>query len=92
MKKMLLLFCLGLAACDGSLNGDQRLQRGTTEQEVTQLQGSRRLTGSSCEPAALPRPTRFLARCTSTGGGCGRRMPSSSRTFAGNGGEPVALS
>jgi hypothetical protein len=37
MKKMLLLFCLGLAACDGSLNGDQ--QRGMTEQEVTQLQG-----------------------------------------------------
>jgi hypothetical protein len=39
MKKMLPLFCLGLAACDGSLQGDRRLQRGMTEQEVTQLQG-----------------------------------------------------
>jgi len=39
MKKMLALFCLGLAACDGSLQGDRRLQRGMTEQEVTQLEG-----------------------------------------------------
>jgi len=39
MKKMLALFCLGLAACDGSLHGDRRLQRGMTEQEVTQLEG-----------------------------------------------------
>jgi hypothetical protein len=39
MKKMLTLFCLGLAACDGSMHGDWRLQRGMTEQEVTQLDG-----------------------------------------------------
>jgi hypothetical protein len=39
MNKMLPLLCLGLAACDGSLHGDQRLQRGMTEQEVTQLEG-----------------------------------------------------
>ena len=39
MKKMLTLICLCLAACDGSIHGDRRLQRGMTEQEVTQLQG-----------------------------------------------------
>jgi len=39
MKKMLALVCLGLAACDGSLHGDRGLQRGMTEQEVTQLEG-----------------------------------------------------
>ena len=39
MKKMLPLVCLGLAACDGGFQGDRRLQRGMTEQEVTQLQG-----------------------------------------------------
>jgi len=39
MKKMLPLFCLGLAACDGGLQGDRRVHRGMTEQEVTQLQG-----------------------------------------------------
>ena len=39
MKKTLTLVCLGLAACDGGLHGDRRLQRGMTEQEVTQLQG-----------------------------------------------------
>jgi len=39
MKKMLPLCCLGLAACDGGLQGDRRVHRGMTEQEVTQLQG-----------------------------------------------------
>ena len=41
MKKMLTVCCLGLAACEGGLHADQRLQRGMTEQEVTQLQGKR---------------------------------------------------
>jgi len=39
MKKTFTLVCLGLAACDSSLHADRRLQRGMTEQEVTQLQG-----------------------------------------------------
>ena len=39
MKKMLVALCLSLAACDGGLNGDRALQRGMTEQEVTQLEG-----------------------------------------------------
>jgi hypothetical protein len=34
MKKLLTLFCLCLAACDRSLQGDRRLQREMTEQEV----------------------------------------------------------
>ena len=37
MKNLLALFCL--AACDGGLQGDRPLQRGMSEQEVTQLQG-----------------------------------------------------
>ena len=41
MKKMLAVFCLGLSACAGG----QPLQRGMTEQEVTQLEG-KRVTGS----------------------------------------------
>ena len=39
MKKTLTLVCLGVAACDSGIHGDQRLQRGMTEQQVTQLQG-----------------------------------------------------
>ena len=39
MKKMLTVLRLGLGACDSSLHGDRRLQRGMTEQEVTQLEG-----------------------------------------------------
>ncbi len=39
MKKMLVVLCLSLAACDGSLHGDRGLQRGMTEQEVSQLEG-----------------------------------------------------
>jgi hypothetical protein len=80
MKKLLTLFCLGLAARDGGLQRDRPLQRGMTEQEVTQLQGKQAPDRSLCELAALLRPTRFLARCTSTGGGCGRKVLSSSRT------------
>jgi hypothetical protein len=58
MKKMLALFCLGLAACNGSLHGDRRLQRGMTEQEVTQLQGKQvpdRIIMRTCG-AATPQP------------------------------------
>ena len=39
MKKMLVMLCLSLAACGGGLHSDRGLQRGMTEQEVTQLQG-----------------------------------------------------
>ena len=73
MKKMLTLFCLGLAACDGGLHGDRRLQRGMTEQEVTQLQGKQvpdRIIMRTCGTAT---PNRFLARCMFTGEGCGGR-------------------
>jgi hypothetical protein len=39
LEKMLAVLCLVLGACDGSPHDDRRLQRGMTEQEVTQLQG-----------------------------------------------------
>ena len=39
MKKLLTLFCLCLSACDSGLQGDRRLQRGMTEQEVARLEG-----------------------------------------------------
>lgn len=38
-----------------------------SEQEVTRLQGKQAADESLCGPAALPRPTRFLARCRAVG-------------------------
>ena len=58
MKKTLTLVYLGLAACDSSLHGDRRLQRGMTEQEVTQLQGKQvpdRIIMRTCG-TATPQP------------------------------------
>ena len=90
MKKMLPLFCLGLAACDGSLHGDPRLQRGMTEQEVTELEGKQVPTASLCGPAVPQRPSRFPARFMFIGGDCGwagsaQRSPSFSRMFEDSG-------
>ena len=55
MKNLLTLFCL--AACAG-LQGDRPLQRGMTEQEVTQLQGKQapdRIVMRTCG-TATPNP------------------------------------
>ena len=86
---MLVALCLSLTACDGGLNGDRALQRGMTEQEVTQLEGKQVPDRIICGPVALPHRTRFLARCTFTGEGCGwagsaRRLPSFSRMSEGS--------
>ena len=58
MKKMIPLLCLGLAACEGGLHGDRRLQRGMSEQEVTQLEGKQvpdRIIMRTCG-TATPQP------------------------------------
>ena len=58
MKRMLVALCFSLAACDGSLHGDRALQRGMTEQEVTQLQGKQvpdRIIMQTCG-TATPQP------------------------------------
>ena len=90
MKKMLPLICLSLAACDGGLQGDRRLQRGMTEQEVTQLQGAgpdhyANLRHCHAQPVSLQG-----ARLPegAVGGEC-RRLRGRARKV---GGEPVALS
>ena len=92
MKKTLTLVCLGLAACDGGLHGDRRLQRGMTEQEVTQLQGKQapdRIIMRTCG-TATPNPFPCKVHVYRRGLWCGecRRLRGRARKM---GGEPVAL-
>jgi hypothetical protein len=39
VNNVLAVFCLSLSACDSSLPGHRHLQRGMTEQQVTELEG-----------------------------------------------------
>ena len=58
MKKVLAVLCLSLGACDGSLHGDRGLQRGMTEQQVSQLEGKQvpdRIIMRTCGTAS-PKP------------------------------------
>jgi len=90
MRKLLTLFCVGLAACDGGLQADRRLQRGMTEQEVTQLEGKQVPDRIIMRTCGTETPNRFPARFMFTVRACGwagsaQRSPSSSRMSEDNG-------
>ena len=83
MKKLLTLFCLCLAACDSSLQGDRRLQRGMTEQEVAQLEGKQvpdRIIMRTCG-TATPQPFSCKVHVYRTGLWLGRYGPETAVVF-----------